>query len=253
MTSPERRRRPPSKPLEAELWAKLPIGNQNVVQASVDQPADFTLLVEIPASALSGGNGSGWIDQVPWPALEVADGGNVAITAVTSDDVFTVDAATTTAPIDGQTHVAWWSSADRKFYTALVTSHTGSTGAWVLTLDRPLRGRGGTFPQVGDYVSPAATNSGKYGTSWVNLFRDLGPGENTADPNRMPRSLRRPFVTDEDRSSITTTALTSMVQRHPEITNIAFGYAPVTAPTVPGSVDTGPAVLVPRRFGVYES
>lgn len=239
--------------VRALLFSKLAIGNQNVIQASVDQPADFTLLVQIPASALSGGNGQGWTDQVPWPSLEVGDGGNVTITAVGgNDDVITVDAATTTAPIAGQTHIAWWSSVDRAFYTALVVSQTGSSGAWVLTLDRPLRGKGGASPQVGDYISPGAANLAKYGASWVNTFRALGPGQNTSDPNRLPRSLRRPFVTDEDRSDITTTALTALTTKHPEITNISFGYAPVTEPTVPGSVDTGPAILVPRRFGIYE-
>lgn len=239
--------------VRAHLFSKLAIGNQNVIQASVDQPADFTLLVQIPASALSGGNGQGWTDQIPWPSLEVADGGSVAITSVGgNDDVITVDAATTTAPIAGQTHIAWWSSVDRLFYTALVVSQTGGTGAWVLTLDRPLRGKGGASPQAGDFISPGAANLAKYGTSWVKTFGALGPGQNTSDPNRLPRSLRRPFVTDEDRSDITTTALTALTTKHPEITNITFGYAPVTEPTVPGSVDTGPAILIPRRFGIYE-
>lgn len=239
--------------VRALIFSKLSIGNQNVIQASVDQPADFTLLVQIPASALSGGNGQGWTDQVPWPALEIADGGTVTITAVGgNDDVITVDAATTTAPISGQTHVAWWSSVDRTFYTALVIGQSGSSGAWVLTVDRPLRGKGGASPQVGDYISPGAANLGKYGTSWVNTFRALGPGQNTTDANRLPRSLRRPFVTDEDRSDITTTALTALTTKHSEITNIAFGYVPVTEPTVPGSVDTGPAILIPRRFAIYE-
>lgn len=239
--------------VRAELFSKLSIGNQNVIQASVDQLVDFTIKVEIPASALAGGNGQGWTDQAPWPPLEVGDSGNISITTVGgNDDVLTVDAVTSTAPLKGQTHIAWWSKADRAFYTALVVDQTGSSGAWILTLDRPLRGKGGAPPAGGDYICPAAANLAKYATSWINVFRQLGPGQNTTDANRLPRSLRRPFVTDEDRSDITATALTTLVQRHPEITNIAFGYSPVTSPTVPGSVDTGPSILVPQKFGVYK-
>jgi hypothetical protein len=175
----------------------------------------------------------------------------VTITTVTSDTNITVDAQTAVAPIASQTTIAWWSSVDRKFYTALVTGSSGSAGAWVLTLDRPLRGKGGASPQVGDYICPAAQNLDKYGTSWVDLFRSLGPGQNTQDNDLLPRSLRRPFVSTEDRQAITTTALTSMVQRHPEITDIAFGHSPTTTPTVPATVDDAPSVLVPRRFAVY--
>jgi hypothetical protein len=234
------------------LFARLSIGNQNVVQAAADELRDVTILVELPESSLSGGNGQGWTDQVPWPQLEVADANDVMITSVASDSNITVDAETSTAPIPGQTTIAWWSIPDRKFYTALVTAVSGSAGAWVLTLDRPLRGKGGAGPQASDYICPAAQNLGKYGSSWIDLFRAFGPGQNTSDNDLLPRSLRRPFVSTEDRSSLTSTALTSMVQRHPEITDIAFGHiSGSTVPTVPATVDDAPNVLVPYRFAVY--
>lgn len=237
--------------IRGELQASLPVGVQTIVQASADQAASFTLRVQIPASSLSGGNGSGWTDSYPWPALETADAGKVTVTTATSDRVIRVSANTATPPVETQTNIAWWSTVDRKFYTALVIDATGSAGAWDLTLDKPFRGRNGLSVQVGDYISPAAQNLNKYGESWITLFRALGPGENTADADRLPRSLRWPSVNDEDRSSVTTTALTSMVSRHPEITDISFGSAPTTTPTVPGSVDTAPNVLVPSKFAVY--
>ncbi len=234
------------------IHANMPTGVETVVQAPTDEEVDFTVLLEIPDSALSGGNGQGWLDPTPWPSLEVADAGDVAITAVNSDnDELTLDAETATEPVDGQTRVAWWSAADRKFYSALVTAHSGAAGAWVITLDRPLVGIDGLGPQVDDYVCPDAANLGKYGDSWVSTFGDLGPGENTADSNRLPRAKRHPFASDEDPSSITNTALTRLSQNHSEITDIDFGVNATTSPTVPASVDDPPNILVPGKFAVY--
>jgi uncharacterized phage protein gp47/JayE len=235
------------------LQADANTGVETVVRAAADQSVDFTILVTIPDSTLSGGNGSGWTDAAPWPPLVGADSNNVTITAVgTNNDSITVDAATTTEPVDGQTHVAWWSPADRKFYTALVTAHSGATTAWVLTLDRPLVGKDGIGPAIGDYVSPDAQNLARYGETWVSLFGELGPGEITSDANRLPRSKRHPLVADEDPSSITAgVAAQRMKNKHSEITDIELGYAPTTTPTVPASVDDPPNILVPRHFAVY--
>jgi uncharacterized phage protein gp47/JayE len=227
-------------------------GIETVVRASADQSVDFTIKVDIPQSALSGGNGQGWIDPDPWPSLEVADSNTITITAVNSDnDSLTLDAQTSSAPVDGQTHIAWWSPADRKSYTALVESHSGSAGAWVVNLDRPLVGEDGVGPAVGDYVCPDAQNLSAYGETWVSLFEELGAGEITADANRLPRSKRHPYATDEDPHSVTNSFLGRLNGKHPEITDIEFGSAATTTPTVPASVDDSPSVLVPRHFAVY--
>jgi len=234
------------------IHGELGIPLENVVQAVANESADFTVKVTIPESSQNGGNGLGWTDVTPWPPLEGGDSGQVAVTSYTAaTPLVVVDAVTATSPIAGQTHIAWWSSVDRKFYTALVTAVSGGTGAWSLTLERPLVGKNGGVPQAGDYISPAALNLGKYGTSWVNVFRKLGPGENTTDVYRLPRAKRHPFVTDEDPADINNATLLEFKSQHPEITNISLSYSPVTTPTVPASVNTAPNVLVPRRFGVY--
>lgn len=226
---------------------------ETVVRASADQEVDFTIKVDIPDSALSGGNGQGWTDPAPWPSLEVADSNSVAVSAVTDNDNITVDAQTATAPVDGQTHIAWWSPADRKFYTALVVSHSGSAGAWVLELDQPLLGKDGVGPAIGDYICPAAQNLEKYGDAWVALFEELGPGQMTSDADRLQggRASRHPLVGDEDPSDITNVALGRISSRHPEITDIEFGVSATTSPTVPATVDDPPNVLVPGNFAVY--
>ncbi len=223
------------------------------VRGPANQLVDFTLTVTIPSSTLSGGNGQGWTNTAPWPPLVGGDGGRVTVTSVGPDnDNLTIDADTAVAPVAGQTEIAWWSSADRLFYTALIIAPaTGGAGAWVVNLDRPLVGIDGVGPSAGDYICPNAQNLAAYGETWVSLFEALGPGEMTADPDRIPRSLRNPNAADEDPHTVNTATLTRVTAKHPEITNIAFGYAPTTAPTVPATVDDEPNVLVPRRFAVY--
>lgn len=234
------------------VWGKNTEVANNVVQAAVDETADGALQITIPDSALSGGNGQGWTDATVWPDLVVADSGIVTVTSYTaSTRTMVVTANTTTSPIAGQTTIAWWSTADMRFYTALAVSVGGSAGAWSLVLDRPLVDEDGSNPAAGDYISPAAQNLDGYGSEWVDLFRSLGPGEQTTDVGRLPRAKRKPFITDEDPSDITTVTVKRIPNKYPEITALAFSYLPTSTPTVPADADTAPNVLVPRHFGVY--
>jgi hypothetical protein len=237
------------------IQTNMPNPQEIVVNAAANEACDATIAVTIPDSSLSGGNGKGWTDAQPWPPLT---GGETScpITAVTAGgDGITVDADTATAPIAGQTHIAWWSQVDRKFYTALVTAQSGGAGAWVLTLDRPLVGKTGAGPITGgtaDFVCPAAESSGKYGDAWVSFFSELGPGENLAPgDSRLPRAKRHPYVTDEDPAALTATFLGRLRDKFPEITDYEFKLRSPATPTVPASVATAPNILVPRRFAVY--
>lgn len=247
------------------IQAKMGIPQEIVIQTAADEDLDVTILVTLPASSLSGGNGQGWTDPSPWPPLLGADNDKVTISSVGSaNDVITVTAATTTEPVAGQTHVAWWSPVDRKFRSRLVTAQSGGTGAWVLTLESPLIGDTGAGPQVGDYVCPEAFNLEAYGDTWVQLLQRFGPGENTTDAGRLPRAKRHPFVTDEDPTDITNTTLSQWSNGYPEsgdspahpgfpeITGFELGHASATTPTVPTAVDVPPNVFVPRHFAVYQ-
>lgn len=233
------------------IQSRMPEPMEIVVTTTADESVDVALSVTIPDSAQSGGNGQGWVDVAPWPPANISTA--VAISAVVStNDGVTVDASTATGPVTGLTHVAWWSSADRKFYTRLVTVVTGSAGAWQLTFDSPVIDSTGAGPQVGDYISPAALNLTKYGDKWVSLLGAFGSGENTTDTSRLPRARRHPFITDEDPTSITNATLSQWSRDFPEITAFDLHYANLTSPTVPANVATAPNVLVPRRFAIYE-
>lgn len=239
--------------VRSAIQASLPGLQEIVVQAVADEPVDLTIRLTIPDSTLAGGNGRGWLDSPVWPILEVTDGSLVQISAIGSaSDVITVTARTVTSPVAGQTHVSWWSNVDQKFYTALVTAASGSSGAWVLTLDRPFVNSNGAAAAIGEFISPGSQNLEKYGATWINLYRTLGPGENTTDSNRIPRAKRRPFVTVEDASDLSTSMLGELSKVYPEITDYQYGYRSKSTPTVPASVVTAPNILTPKNFGIYK-
>jgi len=234
------------------IQSTLSAGIECVVQAATDQPVDVGIKVTIPDSVQSGGNGDGWTDIEPWPTLESGDAGRVTVTASPSDpSIIEVSAQTPTSPITGQTHIAWWSSVDRRFRTALVVNVSGSSGAWTLELDKPLVDSTGAWPAIGDYICPAAQNLEAYGSTWINIFRTFGTGENTASTQRLPRARRHPFVASEDPAALTNSVLAYLVGSHPEITDYEYSYRSSSTPTVPGSTASSPNILTPRRFGVY--
>jgi uncharacterized phage protein gp47/JayE len=234
------------------IQSQMPTAQEMVVKAVIDQPVHFTLKMTLPASSLSGGNGQGWLDASPWPPLTVGDDDMVNILSAVSN-VIHVDALTTVPPIEGQTRIAWWSTTDRKFYIALVTAVSGSSGDWALTLDRPLVDSTGAAPVGGsDTISPAAQNIEKYGAAWVDFFRTLGPGEVTANAFKIPRALRHPFVSDEDPSDVTELFIAKLARDFPEIVDIQFGVEVTTTPTVPATVATAPSILTPGEFGIYK-
>jgi hypothetical protein len=222
-----------------------------VVQSVADETTDVAIKITIPDAASAGGNGLGWIDNTPWPPLGGGDT-YIAVSAVTSSSVFAVVVNAATAPVNGQTHIAWWSPADQKFYTALIVSHVDASPTYTITLDQGLVDSTGTSPAVGDYISPVAVSTEAYGQTWVLAQNALGPGENTADANRLPRAKRHPFVEEDWPSSLTAIQLTALTNAHSEITDLDWSYRSVSAPTTPGAVTTAPNILVCNHFGIYE-
>ncbi len=232
------------------LQTELADGTEVIVRKPVGGTLSPTLLVTVPDSSLAGGNGTGWLDQTVWPKLEVADSNVVTIGTVTSTTQIIVSAATTTAPVANQTHIMWWSTLTQKFTTRLITAVSGGTGVWDLTLSEPLVDSLGFGPFVGDFISPALENAAAYRETWLDIAETFGPAENTADANRLPRSLRHPLVSLEQPSGMTSTQLTKFQTAHPEITDIAWGVTLTLA--VPGTVDTAANIFAPVSLGIYQ-
>ncbi len=226
-------------------------GLATIVSATTDEPADVAIQLAIPDSRLSGGNGSGWLDVAPWPLLE---GGNTRVTVTSNTNgVLVLAAATTTAPIEGQTRIAWWSPTTCTFYVRTVMAVSGSAGAWSVTLDVPFVDDAGEKPVAGDFISPGAENLVAYGTAWLDLMEILGSGENTnnADLVLHGRALRHPFTTEQHPHSLNISQMTALRNRFTEIEQAQYSYRSVSSPTLPATVEDQPNVLVPRNFGVY--
>lgn len=231
------------------IQSKMPVPQEIVIQTVTDEPLYATLKVTLPDAAQAGGNGQGWTDALVWPPTPTAA---VAIIAVgLANDVITVDASTGTSAVAGQTHIAWWSSVDRKFYTRLVTAVSGGIDAWVLTLDSPLIASTGSGPLVGEFVSPGAYKLEAYADAWMRTFEGFGPAENTSDSGRLPRARRHPYTTDEDPSDLTNATIGKWASQFTEISGYSLLYSNLTTPTV-ASVDDPPNVLVPLNFGIYK-
>lgn len=235
--------------VRAAIQTNAADGNEVVVQAVADENVDVALLVTIPDSILSGGNGKGWLDSAPWPSLNGDT--YVAVTSVTDERTITVGALTATAPVAGQTRIAWYSPVDKAFTTRLVTAQSGTAGAWVLTLDAPLSSSDASIVAVGDFICPAAANTVAYGTTWRTILEALGPGENTASTDRLPRAARHPYTDVEDSPNLNASQLRALGNAHAEILDVSYSYRSVTGPTVPAAIATAPNVLVPHQLGFY--
>ena len=233
------------------IWSNVADGTKFVVQAVAQESTSVALSLEIPDATTSGGTGKGWVNDAPWPSLVGADSGRVSVTAVTSSKVFTVGANTTTAPVNNQTYIDWWSPGDQKFHRAQVVSSSGSAGAWVLTINTPFVDEDNTLISVGDYISPAAVASSDYGDTWRDIMAALGPGENTASATTDPRRARHPAIDSQDSPDLTSSQRKAFMNAHPEIIDCEYGYRSTSSATVPGAVSAAPNVLVLDNFGIY--
>lgn len=234
--------------VENALHSNLPSEMQIKVQTVAEQSTDVALQLDLPDSSLVGGNGLGWTDQAPWPP---AGTGPVSVTAVTSSTAFRVNAATSTPPTPGQTHLAWWSPQDQKFFTGLVVALgvSQTSGAWDVVLAAPFVDSTGAAVAVGNYISPAASRLDAYRATFLRIMGQLGAGENVSTTES--RRKRHPFVADGAAISITNAFLTQFIRAHSEIEDADFVSISVATPTVPATIDDPPNVLVPRNFGIY--
>ena len=241
--------------VRAALHSALPKETETIVQAAAEEDVDVAVLVSIPDSTGLGGDGTGWIDSTLWPPL---DGGDtkVTISAIgTSADSWDirVDATTSTAPTDGVSHISWWSSVDQQFRTARIESASGGTTAWNLKLDVPFADSNGDTPQVGDYISPGAAFIEAYGETFRDAMRVLGPGENTADANKLPRAKRHPFIERREwPADLNARQIKALLDGHKEISDVSWSYRSLSTPTVPANVALPPNILKLRHFGIYE-
>lgn len=237
--------------VRGNIFAEFPDAVDNVVQGAADEKVDVALGVTIPNSTLTGGDGTGWVNQQIWPTLEVADSGRVTVTSNVGK-VLTVTANTAVSPTALNTRIAWWSRNTMQFHSALVESSTGSAGAWVLTLTKPLVDTTGATPQVGDFISPDAVNLANYATTWIDILGELGTGEMVGSgDSRFSRSKRHPTVDNTEPANIDQPFLDRFARANSEVSIVASQYQSATSPSLPASIQDPANIFSPRQFAIY--
>lgn len=232
-------------------------GTEVVVTTVTEQDVDVAVGLTLPSSptAAPAGPGGGWVDGTPWPAISGTANTYANVTAVASSLQFTVNAPT--APIDNVSHICMWDGSVVNsdgtlgaIVRAKVISHSGSSGAYVITIDTPfpnVTSSGGT----GTLIFPDATNMNTYARAFADAMTNMGPGEKTSNTSVLSRGFRHPTPQSAWPSSLNATQLKKVEDTGDEVLDTAWYYRSTTTPTVPGSVSNPPSQLVLRRLGFY--
>lgn len=243
--------------VEPYVKGKLPSHAYVVVTTVADVSTDVSFGVSLPEAPTANppGSGGGWTNGTTWPSVDGVTYFKVAVTAVTSATVFTVDAQT--APTAGVSRIAWLSPYDWTLYTALVTSYTGSAGAYVVTVDAAF-----TDIAVGCLIWPECQNAQTYVDAILAQFALMGPGEKTSNSSALVRGFRHPPPATSWPYQLGPALLRAVTEAGDEVAATQFlyrydgtttinGASGALTPQVPGSVASAPNVLVPRHIGLY--
>lgn len=236
---------------------KLPTHSHIVVTTVSDVNADVAIALSLPEAPTANppGPGGGWTNGTPWPSPDGAVTFRCTVTAVSSSTVFTVDA--TTAPTANVTRIAWLSPTEWKLYTGLVTSFTGTSGAYVITIDSAF-----TDITTGAYIWPECQNAQNYVDALLEEFALMGPGEKSSNASALIRGFRHPPPSAAWAYKLGPAMLRAVTDAGDEVLSAQFihrtdgtttvqGSAGTLTPQVPGSLTDPPNILVPRHIGFY--
>ncbi len=223
--------------------------------ANVEADIAFQLTLPDPPTASPPGGGGGWLNGTVWPVTSGA--APVTITAITSTTVMTTDA--TTAPVIAVSKIAWLSPTDWKLYTATVIDVSGTSGAYVITLDNPF-----VDIATGSYIWPQSVNQAVYVAAVLAIFSLMGPGEKSSNASALARGFRHPTPTVSWPYSLGSAVRKALTDAGDEVEAAEYiyrtadgstltGSSGVLTPDVPGSVSDPPNIYVPRNIGFYRS
>lgn len=239
--------------VEPYVQGLLPEHAYSVITTVDDVNTDISIGLSLPEAPTASppGPGGGWVNGTPWPAPVYY----CSVTAVTSTTVFTVDE--TALPTVNVTQICWLSPYDWKLYSALVTAVSGTSGAYVITLDQPFAGIA-----TGCYIWPKCQNAQAYVDAVLGAYALMGPGQKTSNASALVRGFRHPrsaagwpmtlgtHLTAAITSAQTEVESTQFLHRTDGTTTVTGSSSTVT-PQVPASVSDAPKIFVPRHIGFY--
>lgn len=225
---------------------------------NVDADVAFGLVLPESEAANPPGPGGGWLNPSPWPAPS-ADAGNnwrCTVTAVTSTVQFTVDALN--PPQLGVSQIAWLSPYDWKLYRATVVTATGTSGAYLVTVDTPFVGI-----TVGCYIWPDCQKAQAYCDAVLAQFAVMGPGEKSSSPSALIRGFRRPRPAQSWPYTLGGHLTKAITNANEEVASAQFfhrtdsvqtpltGPASLLSPQVPAVISDPPKIFRPRHIAFY--
>lgn len=219
-------------------------------------PTNIAFQLSLPSAPTASppGPGGGWLDGTPWPST-TSGTAPVTITAVTSTTVMTTDAAT--PPTVGVSRIAWLSPLNWTLYTATVIGVSGTSGAYVITLDTPFVGIA-----AGNYIFPQSVNQLTYVAAMLAGFQFLGPGEKSSNASALLRGYRHPPPAVSWPYVIGASMRKALTDSGTEVQAAEFFYrngdgvtltggSGVLTPAVPGTITNPPHIFVPQNIGFY--
>lgn len=223
--------------------------------ANVNADIAFQITLPDAPAASPPGPGGGWLDGAPWPTTSGT--APVTITTVTSTTVLTTDAAT--SPTANVSRIAWLSPTEWKLYTATVIDVSGTSGAYVITLDKPFVGI-----TTGSYIWPQSVNQATYVAALLAMFSLMGPGEKSSNPSALVRGFRHPTPYTSWPYSVGAAVRKSITDAGEEVQAAEYiyradgvstltGSSGVMTPAVPATVTNAPNIYVPHHVGFYRS
>lgn len=222
---------------------------------NVDADVAFGLVLPEAPTASPPGPGGGWLDGTPWPSINASTTWRCTVTGVTSTSVFTVDAVS--SPTATVSRIMWLSPYEWKLYSAVVIGVSGTSGAYVITLDQPFVGI-----QSGCYIWPAAQNAQPYVDAVLAAFALMGPGEKTSNASALIRAFRHPrpaagwpatlggHLTRAITSAQSEVQSAQFLHRTDGTTTLTDSGGVVT-PQVPAALTDPPKIYRPRHLGFY--
>jgi uncharacterized phage protein gp47/JayE len=251
--------------VEPYVKGKLPEHAHVVVTTVYDVNVDVAIGLSLPEATTASppGPGGGWINGTPWPAPDGTNYFRHQVSAVTSETQFTVNAQT--APTANVTRIAWLSPSSWKLFQGLVTSVSGTAGAYLITVDTPFTGI--TTDCV---IWPDCQNAQTYADAIIASFALMGPGEKTSNASALVRGFRHPTAATGDwPSALGPAVLRKITEAGDEVRAAQFlwrnrpatgaddaalemtGASGKMEPPVPAALTDAPRVLTPRHFGFY--